>query len=117
MNIVNKDLSWGNCIGFVNNTSEDSILGYNGNGWGWWTYSKADNEGFIHNFKNFGTKPEKFKGGDKIRVVIDCGDKSVTYYKNEEFIGTPFLRDDIAADEIWPAITLCGDLDRVTISR
>ena len=117
------DSSWGNSIGvaeegFVNGSGY--ILGYHYSNsvssWAWFTYKGASNDGFIHMNKNVGEKPKSFIAGDIIRIEVDTGDKSISFYNNDEFIGKPFVNIETSKDLVF-AITLCGPEDSITIVK
>ena len=52
-------------------------------------------------------KPENYNEGDVIRIVVETSDKSISYYKNDIFIGKPFV--DIDSEELITSVyTLWG---------
>ena len=101
--LTNHDDSWGNGIGLADsmyfNASSNSILGYvqEGKSWSWFSY-KGSLQGFITEGKICGEKPSyRYKTGDVIKIVVDSADRSISYYCNEEFIGTPFVNIESAS--------------------
>jgi len=111
--------NWGNSLGVADKLYTDStvvIVGYASSvkSWSWFTYP-AGKDGFLHDGKNTGEKPIHYKSGDVLKIVIETGDKSISFYKNDEFIAKPFI--DIETDEIVPAFTLCGADDSITILK
>jgi len=119
--INNMTPNWGNSIGVADkayNNSGTTILGYKEYGsaksWAWFTYPQ-NLQGFLHDGVNVGEKPTPFITGDIIRIVIETADKSISFYRNEEFIAKPFI--DIDSNEIVPAFTLCGGEDSITIMK
>jgi len=113
--------AWGNSIGVADikyDNSGTTILGYKDYGkaksWAWFTYDSCLN-GFLHDGTNVGEKPEIFTTGDVVRIVIEAADKSISFYKNDIFIGKPFV--DIDSNEVIPAFTLCGENDSITILK
>ena len=118
--INNASPSWGISIGFADikyDNTGTTILGYKDYGkaksWAWFTY-KSNLEGFLHDGVVV-SKPLSFESGDVIKFVVETADKSISFYKNEEFIDKPFV--DIDSIEIFPAFTICGETDSLTLVK
>jgi len=117
--INNITTEWGNSLGVADKAYNETscvILGYAATikSWGWFTYPQGL-DGFLHNGKTVGEKPIHYKTGEVLTIVIESGDKSISFYKNDEFIAKPFV--EIETDEIVPAFTLCGASDSITILK
>ena len=111
------DPKWGNSIGVADKDMDkvkgtnSTIIGYkysHGKSWGY-------KEVFKGNGQTFGQIPPRLRTNDIIKVYIDTSDKSISYFRNDEYLGKPF--ENIDSDEVFPAITLCGDRDKVTLIK
>ena len=118
INIITE--SWGMGIGVADKAFDNSgttILGYRdlgkGKSWSWFTYKSANNEGFLHDGVVSGEKPIAYTNGDVVKVVIDASNKSIEFFKNNESLGIPW--ENIASDEVIPAITFCNQNDSITL--
>lgn len=73
------------CHGYV------ALLGSGENTWGW---NIVDNH-LLHNGDSQGNypllnNPPKYQVGERIRVILDCDDNTLSFEKNYEFLGVAF---------------------------
>lgn len=73
------------CHGYV------ALLGSDENSWGW---NIVDNH-LLHNGDSQGNypllnNPPKYQVGERIRVILDCDDNTLSFEKNYEFLGVAF---------------------------
>lgn len=82
--ISTKDASL-QCHGYV------ALLGSDDQSWGW---NLVDNH-LLHNGDAQGNypllnNPPKYQVGERIRVILDCDDNTLSFEKNYEFLGVAF---------------------------
>ena len=117
--IEKKDLQWGMCIGIGSikyNFESTIILGLKeidcNDSWGWLPYNGKSK--FLHHSRDIkGFNADPFVEGDKLRMIVDTKEKTLTYYRNGQLVGTPFIR--INSEKIIPIVTLCGPKDKIRI--
>lgn len=68
-----------------------ALLGQDSNSWGW---NLVDNH-LLHNGNSQGNYPllnnaPKYQVGERIRVILDCDDNTLSFEKNYEFLGVAF---------------------------
>lgn len=73
------------CHGYV------ALLGADDQSWGW---NLVDNH-LLHNGEAIGSYPllnnaPKYQVGERIRVILDCDDNTLSFEKNYEFLGVAF---------------------------
>lgn len=73
------------CHGYV------ALLGADDQSWGW---NLVDNH-LLHNGDAIGSYPllnnaPKYQVGERIRVILDCDDNTLSFEKNYEFLGVAF---------------------------
>lgn len=73
------------CHGYV------ALLGADENSWGW---NLVDNH-LLHNGDALGSYPllnnaPKYQVGERIRVILDCDESTLSFEKNYEFLGVAF---------------------------
>lgn len=73
------------CHGYV------ALLGADDQSWGW---NLVDNH-LLHNNDAIGSYPllnnaPKYQVGERIRVILDCDDNTLSFEKNYEFLGVAF---------------------------
>lgn len=73
------------CHGYV------ALLGADDQSWGW---NLVDNH-LLHNGEAIGSYPllnnaPKYQVGERIRVILDCDDNTLSFEKNFEFLGVAF---------------------------
>lgn len=82
--IATKDASL-QCNGYV------ALLGADDQSWGW---NLVDNH-LLHNGDKQGNYPllnnaPKYQVGERIRVILDCDENTLSFEKNYEFLGVAF---------------------------
>lgn len=73
-----------------------ALLGRDTESWGW---NLVDNH-LLHNNNTQGNYPllnnaPKYQVGERIRVILDCDDNTLSFEKNYEFLGVAFRGDFI----------------------
>lgn len=68
-----------------------ALLGHDSNSWGW---NLVDNH-LLHNGNAQGNYPllnnaPKYQVGERIRVILDCDDNTLSFEKKDEFLGVAF---------------------------
>nr|ACO14696.1 F-box/SPRY domain-containing protein 1 [Caligus clemensi] len=86
------------CHGYV------PLLGSNDISWGW---NLVDNH-LLHNGGSTGNYPllnnaAKYQVGERIRVILDCDDKTLSFERNYEFLGVAFR--GLPDIKLYPAVS------------
>ncbi|CAG0920520.1 unnamed protein product [Notodromas monacha] len=106
--IATKDLNL-QCHGYV------PLLGSDDNGWGW---NLVDNH-LLHGGDSQGNYPQlnnppKYQVGDRIRVILDCEDSTLSFEKDYEFLGVAFRDGELEElkYEVYDAIKTIRDPEK-----
>lgn len=89
------------------------LLGIDDKSWGWNLVSSS----LLHNNEDCGDYPhleeQKFKVGEKILVILDCDRGTLTFEKENEYLGIAF--SDLPKRPLYPTVSTVYGKSRVAI--